>query len=602
MAVATISRLAAAAALAVTLAGCTVAPPEPRPESPGHLGSAPPPATSSSIPKPVKRRPFVPLPAPTPPEETFTVVVNEVPVRELLFALARDANVNVDVHPDIEGNVTLNAIDQSLYQILDRISRQLDVRYENKDNTLVIVPDEAFLRTYRVDYVNVSRESEATIASSTLVANSVGSGGGSSGNTSNTTIRNTSNNQFWQTLETSLEEIVKPPAGEGPSGQKLVIVNRETGLVLVRATTAQHEMVQQYLDRVMVNATRQVLIEATIVEVQLNDRYQAGIDWTIFTRQGGLLGAGITLGADVGNAFTAGASGAITGLVFNASDAPQGSAKRDVQVSISLLNEFGDTQVLSSPKVMTLNNQPAVLKVVDNEVYFEIEVETNANQTVTTTTFETDVRTVSVGLVMNVTPQISEGDAVTLNVRPTITRVREFVEDPGVPIALAQAGVQVANVANRVPVVQVRETESVMRVGTGQLAILGGLMQDTQRKDDESVPGASEVPAFGELFNFREREQIKTELVVFLRPTVIRTPDVGADLAEFQRYLPENLQNFERQEVPFVPLAPQGGQERGRRDRVRARSRDRRRHRHAQRGRHPVRGPGRRHRRRRGRE
>lgn len=556
-------RVGAVVGAALIMSACTVAPPQPREESSGHLNTVRPlPAVQAAIPDPVKRRPFVPLPVPAPPQETFTVVVSEVPVRELLFALARDANINVDVHPAITGNVTLNAIDQSLYQILDRITRQLSVRYENRDNTLVIMPDSAFLRAYRVDYVNVTRTSVGKIGASSAIE-SVGET--TFTNTSSSTINSVSNNEFWETLQASLDEIVRPPTGEGDPGQQRVIMNREGGIVLVRATAVQHELVQEYLDRVMASATRQVLIEATIVEVQLNDRYQGGIDWQIFTRQGGLLGAGLTLGTDVGSAFTAGASGAITGLILNASDAPTGSPKRDVEVSIKLLNEFGNTQVLSSPKVMTLNNQPATLKVVDNEVYFDISTEVVAGNAVTgtqaTVSLDTDARTVSVGLVMNVTPQISDSDNVTLNVRPTITRIREFVSDPAVPVALQQAGGNAANlnIQNLIPVIQTRESESVMRVGSGQLAILGGLMQDTQRKDDESVPGASEVPVLGELFNFREREQTKTELVVFLRPTVIRTPDVNADLADFRAFLPENLKDFRRQTAPFVPLVPEQG-------------------------------------------
>jgi len=199
--------------------------------------------------------------------------------------------------------------------------------------------------------------------------------------------------------------------------------------------------------------------------------------------------------------------------------------------------------------------------VVDNEVYFEISVVAASFKKVrTTTTVDTDERRVSVGLVMNVTPQISDSDSVILNVRPTITRVREFVDDPGVPMALALAGVTNLAVANRVPVIQVRETETVMRVGSGQLAVIGGLMQDQQIKDDEAVPGASEIPAIGELFNFRDRSQIKTELVVFLRPTVIRTADVSGDLSAFRPYLPENLQTFERQKIPFKPLPEEGKQ------------------------------------------
>ncbi len=539
MAIRPSGRAACAALVAATaLAACVAPPPQPRDTSPGHLSTAPV-AAPVEIPEPVASAPFIPPPKPEAPVETYTVVVNEVPVKELLFALSRDAQINVDVHPDITGNVTLNAVDQTLTQILNRISRQIDIRHELRDGTIVVVPDTPFLRTYKIDYVNVTRESAGKIGASTLVATG-GEGGGA--NTSDSTISNTINNRFWESLQINVEAIVRPESGAvSDSDDKGVTLNREGGLLLVRATARQHQMVSEYLDKVMASITRQVLIEATIVEVQLSDRYQAGIDWTALARN--KFGLDLTVGSDVGRAFIGGASGGVSGLILNYADTPDGTS--DLDVTINLLNEFGDTQVLSSPKVMTLNNQPAVLKVVDNEVYFELSIDTvQDGGGGSLTTVDTDVRTVSVGLVMSVTPQIGESDAVTLNVRPTITRVREFVDDPGVPIALASVP-GAPDVANRVPVVQVRETETVMRVGTGQLAVLGGLMQDRRFKDDESVPGLSQVPGFGELFKFREREQTKTELVVFLRPTVIRAADVERDLSSFQRYLPKNLQDNE---------------------------------------------------------
>ncbi len=556
MATRRIGRLTGGVVLLLVVSGCTVPPPMPRADSTAHLDNTQTSKARVDIPETVKRRAFVPVPKPQPPTETFTVVVNEVPVRELLFALARDAKINVDIHPDIQGNVTLNAVDQTLEQILDRFAGQLPIRYVQRGNTTVVLPDTPYLDTYKIDYVNITRDSEGKISASTLVAD--GGGGGSSGNVSNTDISTVSNNHFWETLENALNEIVNPPDPERVNANETlqrVISNRETGIIMVRATATQHKQVRQYIDAVVARATRQVLIEATIVEVQLNDRYQAGINWQLFTRRGGLLGAGINFGSNLANAFTAGASGAVTGLILNGSDAPTGSAKREIEISISLLNEFGDTKVLSSPKLMALNNQPAALKVVDNEVYFEVSIETNSNQTTTTTTFDTDARTVSVGLVMSVIPQIGDSGDVNLHVRPTITRVREFVDDPAVPIALAQAGITNINVQNAVPVIQVRESETVMRVGTGQIAVLGGLMQDTVTKDDEGVPGLSELDVVGELFNFKERSQTKTELVIFLRPTVINSPSVDADLADFAPYLPKNLPNFEIQDVPFKPMA-----------------------------------------------
>jgi len=554
-----IVRLILGLGVLLVLSGCTVPPPMPRSDSKGHLNPNTSIKTERAIPKPVQRRAFVPAPKPQPSKETFTVVVNEVPVRELLFALARDASMNVDIHPDIQGNVTLNAVDQTLNQILDRFARQLPIRYEQHGKTLAILPDKPFLRTYQVDYVNVTRDSAGKISASTLVADggSTGGGGGGGGNTSKSDISSVSNNHFWDTLEASLEEITNPEDPEKVNANaslKRVISNRETGIVMVRATAAQHKQVRRYIDRVLASAKRQVLIEATIVEVTLNDRYQAGINWKLFTRQGGLTGAGITLGSDLATAFTAGASSAVTGLILNGSNAQTGSTKRNVELSISLLNEFGDTKVLSSPKLIALNNQPAALKVVDNEVYFEVKISTDSNQTTTTTTFDTDARTVSVGLVMGVTPQISDNGEVTLHVRPTITRVREFIDDPAIPVALAQAGITNLNVKNSIPVIQVRESETVMKVGTGQIAVLGGLMQDNVAKDDEAVPGVSEISGVGDLFKFKDRSQTKSELVIFLRPTVINSASVDSDLAGFAPYLPRNLPNFERQKVPFKAM------------------------------------------------
>ncbi|MBT8419513.1 MAG: type II and III secretion system protein, partial [Gammaproteobacteria bacterium] len=194
-------------------------------------------------------------------------------------------------------------------------------------------------------------------------------------------------------------------------------------------------------------------------------------------------------------------------------------------------------KVLSSPKIMTLNNQTALLKVVDNEVYFELEVDEKENEETNTVdlTVKSKVKTVPVGLLMNVTPQINRRDFVTLNVRPTITRIKEYREDPGVAIIASRLGD--SNISSKVPVVQVRETESVLEVKSRQVAVIGGLMQDRVEKDDDRVPWLADLPGVGHLFEFRHRNLVKTELVIFLRPTVIRQADVNGDLSDFRRFL-----------------------------------------------------------------
>jgi len=521
-------RIGVALVLVSLLAGCQGIAPEPRPISPGHLSDkAPPTPAASSIPAPVRRTPFVPKPVAESPAETYTVVVNDVPVKELLFALARDASINVDIHPDVSGLTTLNAVDQSLTQILDRVSRQLDLRYEIRGDNISIRPDTPFVRIYRVDYVNLSREATTTSSVSTQIASTSTEagegGGGGGGNNSNTVVTSNTEYPFWDTLVESIRKLVSGSGTfEDLDPEEAVIANPSNGVLMVRATGVQHEEVQRYLDEVRAASRRQVMIEATIVEVQLSDNYQAGIDWST-------LASGAALTAT--QSLTGTAPAALATAPFFKLEYTSG----DLNGSVTLLKQFGDTRVLSSPKIMALNNQTALLKVVQNIVYFEVTSQQSqaAVGGGVLQSSETTAQAVSVGLVMSVTPQISDTDEVTLLVRPTISRVLSFVNDPNPSL---QGGEP-----NRVPQIAVREMESVLRVGSGQLAVLGGLMQDEISRDSDSVPWLSSSETFGDLFTSRNNQFVKTELVIFLRPWVIQTPDVQADLKSFESFLPENI-------------------------------------------------------------
>ena len=504
----------------------TIRPPEPRPASDGHIGSqevTPPPA---AIPEPVLQTPFLPPPKPAPPVETYTVVVSEVPVKELLFALARDAEINIDIHPDIEGQVTMNAVDQSLPQILDRLSRQIDLRYELQENSLVISPDLEFYKTYRVDYLNITRETESTFNVSTGVFGTEvggssgrrGGGGGQDRQTDSTTqVENAVSFRLWETITETITSIVTGSASvEEAQGSGLVIPQAESGLIVVRATGRQHEAIQAYLDKLITNVRYQVLIEATIAEVDLNDDYQAGIDWEFFNDGG----TGADIVQDLTSGFVEDAS--LVATVFTG----------DIEVTVDLLQTFGNVSVLSSPKLMALNNQTAVLKVVENVVYFEVDSTTlTTTNAPSDTSFSTTARTVPVGLVMNLTPQISQDDTITLNIRPSISRVARFVPDPNPDLE---------EVPNLVPQIETREFESVLRLDSGQVGILGGLMLDTVNKQTTGVPLLSDIPGLGKLFTSADDKFQKSELVIFVRARVIRSPSLQADLADFRRFLPEN--------------------------------------------------------------
>ena len=493
------------------------------------------------IPEPVTTAPYLPEPTPQIPQETYTVVVNQVPVRELLFALARDARLNIDIVGDIEGRITLNAIDQTLLKILDRIALQAAIRYEVGDDYLIISADQPYLQSYAINYLNMSRRSVSRVDLATQVGSislGVDGGGGAGTNNSQTQVENTSENRFWDSLVGNIQNILGIESNNNQAEiDNKVIVNRETGVISVRGTRRQHAEVQAFVDQIMSSARRQVLIEATVVEITLSDRYQAGVDWRVLTNDPD--------GFSISQSFTGGpaASANVAAPNFLVSYADPTAGIGNVLATLKLLDQFGDVQILSSPKIIALNNQSAVLKVVDNRVYFTVSVERErtTNGVAGVDSFETTVHTVPVGFVMNLTPFISEEDEIILNVRPTISRILGFVNDPNPALANASTPV-----VNRIPEIQVREMESLLRVDSGQVAIIGGLMQDRIDKSSSGVPGLSNLPLVGKAFSYEDNQIVKTELLVFLRPTVINNASLDGDLKAFKKYLPNQQQLIEQ--------------------------------------------------------
>lgn len=571
--------------LLLAVAGCADIRPH-VPDSEGHI-SAPQvkPEADKAIPPLARASTFVPPPKPTVKPQTYSVVVNEVPVKELLLALARDTKQNIDIHSGLQGRVSLNAINETLPAILERIARQVDMRYRVEGNTIIVSTDTPYLRTYHVNYVNMTRDTTSTIGVSgelTVTTGTASAGGSATGATaapagrasgSSTVVRTMSNNNFWDQLRDNIRAILAATrartlnaeektrlaeeqrsaretalkqaeavarAGQGATAlfaaafrgtpqsplvdiRDDIIVNPVSGTVSVLATDRQHRLIQQHLDSVTSAAQRQVLIEATIVEVQLSEAYQAGVDWNRISTSGGIAFSQALLGNNL-------ATAPFIALFYNQNN----QRTNHISLTVKLLEQFGRTRVLSSPKLMALNNQTALLKVVDNIVYFDVQAQTSqAVNAGTLTTATTTARTVAVGMVMGVTPQINQDGRVSITVRPTISRVTRFVEDPN-PL-LAAAGVR-----NQVPEIQTREMESVLQVGSGQTVILGGLMQNEVQRDRDQVPVLGNDPKVGDLFAFRNERAVKTELVVFLRPTVVKNPSLESDeLGFFQRFLPQ---------------------------------------------------------------
>ncbi|MBF0189007.1 MAG: Type II secretory pathway component PulD [Magnetococcales bacterium] len=559
-----LTRLSLSILLAVLLAGCVLY--GKKPVSSNHLPDPPAPK-EGQIPQVVTQLPILPDPGDTNLEnrERYTVVVHDVPVRELLFALARDTKLNVDIHPAVDGRITMNAVDQTLPTILERLATQIEMRYRIDGTSVVILPDSPFWRTYKVDYPNLKRSVSSTM-SAELQVGDVGGGAGGGGASSTTTITNEMNNSFWEPLVEGIRQIIEADnnavkqqqakaqaaAAQAKADEKAketlasaeaeaketgkaasasasvkteitttsgesdpVIEHQASGVISVLATTRQHVQVQGFLDTILSSSQRQVLIEATVVEVTLSDAMATGVDWS-------RIAGGTSISSN-----TVASNLASNPVFFITETFTRGDMT--ITGTIKALSQLTDVKVLSSPKIMALNNQPAILKVFEQKVYFEM-AETQAvldgnGNVVTPAKTTATVKTVPIGLILNVTPQVGDDETITLTIRPSLSRYLTQTDDP-------------TNAANKIPVIQVREMESLLRVSDGQTIILGGLIDDNVTHTNNKVPLLSAVPVVGDLFKYRSDTITKTELAIFLRPTLISADRVPKSVTVFNGILP----------------------------------------------------------------
>jgi len=572
--------------VALVVAACSPTPLKP---APTHITGEDP-RPEGTIPPPVQVTPVLPKPRAAARPETYSVVVSNVRVQELLFALARDAKLQIDIDPSLTGTVTINAIDQTLQQLLARIARQVDIRYEIDGQNLIVTRDAPFLRSYKIDYLSASRNVKMQSTASTQFGTG-GAGqacGATTGGTS--TIDVAAQNNLWESIVQNVREILRetarvlpagtspltptaapaspPPAAPGatppaatPSAAPTatyveaasVIANRESGVLYVRATAKQHEKVQEFLDLVMAGAKRQVLIEATVAEVQLRNEYQRGISWDLVRSRG------ISMSQPPITPQTSATPG-FNGTPFFLSFISSGGS---FTATLKLLESFGDVRVLSSPKLSVLKNQTAILRVTRDIIYFTVTPST-ASVTVSgggtaalPATFTTTPNIAAEGFMMAVLPQINESEAVVLNVRPTIRRRVDSVTDPNP--ALQVTATNPNAIPNIIPVFETREFDSILRLQSGQVGVLAGLMQDVVENNDAGIPGVRSIPILGDLLSSRADLSRKTELVIFLRATVINDPSLDGDFRRFKDQMPG--EDFLSRPNPYriaPPLGPSG--------------------------------------------
>ncbi|MEC8443124.1 MAG: pilus (MSHA type) biogenesis protein MshL [Pseudomonadota bacterium] len=435
-------------------------------------------------------------------EERFDVTADRVPAVAFFNSLVDGTGFNLIVHPDVKGSISLSLRDVTVREALSAVRDLYGYDFNESGYGIQILPKAPQTRIFPVNYLNVKRMGRTGMKVSNGMADEeevqakdvFGAYHGSQNNSSE--VETLTGSEFWKDLRFTLELMVADEKGAS------VIVDPNGGMVIARAMPLTLNQIQHYLEKAELTGQRQVLIETKIVEVTLNDGYQAGINWSTIAAQTSknnvwatqdsvglvdpnLIGGIFALNADVGNF-----SGAL-----------------------NLLQSQGDVKVLSSPRIATVNNQKAVIKV-GNDEFFVTDISNTTTSTVAGTSDTPDIELTPFlsGIALDVTPQIGDNDDVTLHVHPTVTEVEE-----------KQKRIQLNDEEYSLPVAAstVRETDSIIRARSGQVVIIGGLMQNKTSDVTQKVPVLGDIPVLGGLFRQKRQEIVQSELVILIQPRII---------------------------------------------------------------------------------
>ena len=551
-------------AMAMTMAVVVPVPPPAAAPAPAPVAAAPAPAAQARptllAANTVAPAPALVVAAAPAAEPRFDLAVNNAPAAQVFLQLAQGTHYNMLVSPDVSGMLSISLKDTTVPEAMDTLRELFGYDFRITGKRIFVYANTVQTRLYKVNYLPGRRQgaSDIRVSSSAITtAGGTGGTGGSNTGTGNTSngggrpndsahVHTTSDADFWHEVQASLAAMV------GTAGGRNVVLNPAAGVVVVKATPAELRQVENYLKAVQLSIERQVMLEAKIVEVQLSRDSQTGINWSGFGRVGGKGGqlsigstaAGTKLGttgslsSNDGTVISPGvdlAAGALGrgfyGLAFQAAN---------FAALLNFLQTQGDVQVLSSPRIATLNNQKAVLKVGSDELYVtgvSTSSSTNAAGASTASTPTLTLQPFFSGISLDVTPQIDDAGNVMLHVHPTISTVTEKNKN----IDLGSLG------SFRLPLAasSVNETDSIVRVRDGQIVAIGGLMRQEIRDERTGLPVLADAPVFGGLFRQTSTVLSKRELVIMLKPTVIQHDGPWPDAPSIG--------------LPGAALAPLGG-------------------------------------------
>jgi MSHA biogenesis protein MshL len=514
------------------------------------------------------------------PMPLVSVAVNQtVPLRDIMFELATQANYDLELDPRIKGSVIFTAKDKPFDVVVNRIAEIAGLRYKFEDETLRVELDTPYSKNYKIDYLPFVRKSKSEVSTNVSVVTGDGTDTGSA-----FSAESELEADFWAELDANLKQLLEsnaagnalrterdprvsvqstnpslPPGMVEPLSVEPVdeadlgvegntqpetlsppdvtlqqqfipledenakdantvaftpvfSISKQAGLISVFANERLHKKVDEYMKELKKSITSQVLVEAKILEVSLSDEYAAGIDWNVL----GSMSGELAFGWDV-----TGAAGRPQFDVNPEGNFTLGYTGNDLTTAINAISRFGTVKALASPRLTMMNNQAAVLNVATNEVYFDIDldIEEGTDGEGDTVSIDTEIKNVPEGVLINVLPSINlDKNTVSMQIRPTITRIQDRVNNPGIDYVAATAGIEIES---QVPVLNVQEMDSVLDIKSGQVIVMGGLLQDRTESEENGVPIASEVPLIGNLFKTQQDIITKTELVVLLKATIL---------------------------------------------------------------------------------
>ncbi len=501
------------------------------------------------VPKPalVRAKP-APVKSTKPEAARFNLNSEDTPAKAFFMALVDQTNHNIVVHPDVTGNISLMLQDVTVREVLEVVSDVYGYSYRRNAAGFIVLPATLQSRIFQINYLNLQRSGVSrTRVSSGQVSEARDSRQNNSGvsgamgemqfgnssrdnqQISGSGIETSYEADFWSELQDTLQQIV------GDADGHQVVVNSQTGVIVVRAMPEKLRSIGDYLETIQDIAQRQVVLEAKIVEVQLSDGFRSGINWISVSQNSsgdtftfGQQAPPPGLGGDLGNlggrpvaiqpgnpitGFTTETLGSAFAMAFDVGD---------FNAFLELLELQGETRVLSSPRVSTLNNQKAVIKAGTDE-FFVTDISSNTvTGTSSTTSKDVELTPFFSGIALDVTPQISADGEVTLHIHPTVSDVVD-----------QQKILTVSGETDTLPLAfsEIRESDSIVRARSGQIIVIGGLMRNSMKDESFGTPVLSKIPGVGNLFKSKRSVEQKTELVILLKPIVVDSDDVWTQMA-----------------------------------------------------------------------